>query len=206
MAQTLIAPVPVAEEDGPHPRLWTREEVYATVQAGILQENPRTELIAGQVYVQPVGDHAHTFGCASLTNLLQKAFGKGYSAMTKLPLPLDDHNELWPDVGVIPDEALEQETSDVERVRRTVLVAEVADRSLEHDRTFKSALYAAHGVPEYWIVSLRERTLEVRRKPMPERGEYGYRLVLREGEVVTVGGGAVAVPDVLPRVASRDEP
>lgn len=116
--------------------------------------------------------------------------------MTKLPLPPDDHNELWPDVGVLPNEAFEMSVPDVERVKHTVLVVEIAGPSLNHDQTIKSSLYVKHGVPEYWIVNVLARTIEVRREPRSEG--YAEIRVYAEDESIPVGTG-VAVADVLPR-------
>lgn len=78
-----------------------------------------------------------------------------------------------------------------------VLAIEVSDSSLAFDRKRKAVPYAHHGVPDYWIVNLRERTLEVRRGP----GEEGYAeaRVYAEGESVPVGGRSIRVADVLPR-------
>ena len=58
------------------------------------------------------------------------------------------------------------------------LVVEVADESLEHDRTVKQRLYAPSGIPEYWIVALPDRRIEVRR----ESGSDGYRSVRRHAD------------------------
>lgn len=38
---------------------------------------------------------------------------------------------------------------------------EVADTSLDHDRETKGPLYAASGVPEYWIVDVKVRSVSV---------------------------------------------
>ena len=48
-----------------------------------------------------------------------------------------------------------------------LLLIEVADSSLEYDRGFKLALYAAAGIPELWIA--KPRTGEV--EPAPTRQE-----------------------------------
>jgi hypothetical protein len=41
------------------------------------------------------------------------------------------------------------------------LIVEVADGSLDYDRQTKTPLYAASGVPEYWIVDVNGRAVEV---------------------------------------------
>ena len=79
------------------------------------------------------------------------------------------------------------------------LVVEVSDTSLAEDRGQKARLYAKHGIPEYWIVNLNARTLEVRRGPRPESEDYFETLVYREGETATVNGRPVAVADLLPK-------
>jgi hypothetical protein len=47
------------------------------------------------------------------------------------------------------------------------LIIEVADSSLSYDRGQKARLYAECGVPEYWIVNLASRVVEVHRDPSP---------------------------------------
>jgi Uma2 family endonuclease len=46
-----------------------------------------------------------------------------------------------------------------------LLIAEVADTSLNHDRHTKGRLYAQAGIPEYWIVDLNGERIEVYREP-----------------------------------------
>jgi Uma2 family endonuclease len=49
-----------------------------------------------------------------------------------------------------------------------LLIIEVADSSLAYDRAIKRALYARHGIPEFWIVNLQANTVEVCRTPSGE--------------------------------------
>ena len=51
-----------------------------------------------------------------------------------------------------------------------LLVVEVAESSLQYDRGEKADLYAEGGVPEYWVVNIPARTIEVRRDP--KNGRY----------------------------------
>lgn len=76
-----------------------------------------------------------------------------------------------PDVAVLPRELRA-------RLPRTaLLLVEVSETSLAKDRVLKTEIYAEAGVPEYWIVNVRTRTLEVRTRPSPT----GYRRVVLHG-------------------------
>ena len=50
-----------------------------------------------------------------------------------------------------------------------MLVIEVADTSLQYDRTVKLRLYARAGIPEYGIVDANTEPLEIYRSPSGER-------------------------------------
>jgi Uma2 family endonuclease len=56
-------------------------------------------------------------------------------------------------------------------------VAEVSQSSLRYDRETKLIVYALAGIPEYWILNLVARQLEVYREPAGST--YGSRTVLR---------------------------
>jgi Uma2 family endonuclease len=67
---------------------------------------------------------------------------------------------------------------------RLALVVEIAASSLALERDFKGSLYARAPVPEYWIVNLNGRVLEVYRDPGPDASAlYGwaYRTLLTLG-------------------------
>ncbi len=49
-----------------------------------------------------------------------------------------------------------------------LLIIEVADSSLEEDTGEKAVLYAGAGIQDYWVVNLRNQTIEVRRDPGPD--------------------------------------
>jgi len=67
-----------------------------------------------------------------------------------------------------------------------LLVVEVSEASLKTDREVKGSLYASAGVPEYWILNLRERVLEVYREPAADaRAVYGA--AYRQQRIYTTG-------------------
>jgi Uma2 family endonuclease len=71
-----------------------------------------------------------------------------------------------------------------------LLIVEVADSSLAYDRNVKRALYARHGIPEFWIVDLAASLVEVCRSP--EGGQYA--------SVSQIGLDGVLEPKLLPGV------
>jgi Uma2 family endonuclease len=79
---------------------------------------------------------------------------------TQNPLRLSDLSEPVPDVAILnfhPDD-YDDELATAADVK---LLIEVADSSVGTDRTIKLNLYALAGIPEVWVVNLRERDVEV---------------------------------------------
>ena len=103
-----------------------------------------------------------------MTNALVIRYGKTHLVRVQLPLSLSEYSEPGPDFALVPRETLL--TADRHPVRAD-LVIEVSDSSLEFDRAKKSLLYAKANIPEYWVVVIRQRLVEVRTEPSSE----GYR-------------------------------
>jgi Uma2 family endonuclease len=78
------------------------------------------------------------------------------------------------------------------------LIIEVAESSLAKDRGRKLRLYATCEVPEYWVVNLVERCIEVYRDPQGpsyarmERYERGQAI-----QLLAFSDVSIAVSDVL---------
>lgn len=91
-----------------------------------------------------------------------------------------------------------------EHPRTALLVVEVADTTLALDRDQKARIYARAGIPEYWIVNLPERCLEVYRDPVADPGQpASYRATMKRGPSETIAplaapSASVPVADLLP--------
>src|SRR5580704_11900392 len=84
-----------------------------------------------------------------LNKLLVRALGDRAEVRVQAPFGASDVSEPEPDLAVVPPGSyLDEHPS------RAHLLIEVADSSLQDDRRIKGPLYAAAGVPEYWIVDL----------------------------------------------------
>ena len=104
------------------------------------------------------------------------------------PIVIDPDGEPQPDLVVAAGEPRAHLGA---HPRTAALVVEVAASSLAFDRREKARLYAGAGIPEYWIVNLVDRVVEVHREP----SAHGYRGVeaLASGEIVPVGAPAAAI-------------
>ncbi|MGQ9880607.1 MAG: Uma2 family endonuclease [Armatimonadota bacterium] len=96
------------------------------------------------------------------------------------PLSLGE-SEPEPDVAIVPGEPGDYRDT---HPTTAVLVAEVAPSLLEYDRQVKGLLYAGANIPEYWLVNLEERCVEVYRDPTPEIG-YRWRRIYTSGETLS---------------------
>ncbi len=81
--------------------------------------------------------------------------------MSEPRLNLADDHYVLPDILV---HAVATRTPDV-RGPAALLIIEIAETSLDYDLLTKAALFAGHGVPEYWVVSARTLATTVHLKP-----------------------------------------
>ncbi len=83
-----------------------------------------------------------------------------------------------------------------------LVVTEVADGSVEVDREIADD-YAAAGVPDYWIVNVRDRHIEVYRTPVPDPASpTGHRYADRRVYAVAESVAPLARADVLVAVGT----
>jgi len=166
------------------------------VAAGILGPNDRVELVEGEIVALSPERSRHASGVDLAAEALRSAFGAGFTIRVQHPVALADDSEPEPDIAVVRGSARDYVDA---HPATAVLIVEVADTSLDYDRTRKAAMYAAAAIPEYWISNVVEGTLEVHREPDGRR----YRTVFsldRVSSVVPVGapGRSLAVADLLP--------
>jgi Uma2 family endonuclease len=174
---------------------WTRQDYYRMAETGLLGPDERTELLDGVIYTMSPQGGTHAMVVQLVTEALRSLFS-GHSVRTQLPLALGEHSEPEPDIAVVPGNPRDYPK---DHPSSAVLVVEVADSSLRHDRLRKLPLYARWAIPEVWIVDLGEPALEVYRDPTGER--YRSRMVLRGGDCVSplsYPDAVLAVADLLP--------
>lgn len=153
------------------PHRFTVAEYYGMAETGLLAPDAHVELLEGQIVdMFPIGPF-HSGTVSYLANLLAARGGGRWIVHSQNPVRLGERSEPQPDVTLLrPREDFYRRShptpSDV------FLLVEVADSSLRFDREEKLPLYAQAGIPEFWLVNLVERVVEVYREPNTEAGVY----------------------------------
>lgn len=147
---------------------------HQMIQAGIFGEDDRVELIDGELRAMPPTNPDHAGKSKRLNRLLSLRVGDAALVSVQDPLTLAPHSEPEPDLMLLrPRDDFYEGANPTPA--DTLLVIEISDSSLRYDQEIKIPLYAAHGVPEVWLVDLQHRRLELYREP----GADSYRLILR---------------------------
>jgi Uma2 family endonuclease len=158
------------------------EDYHKLGAAGVLTEDSRVELIEGELIEMPPIGPKHASVVDTLVALLAPQAGDQFRLSTRNPLTLLPRSEPQPDLMLLKPRA-DRYGSSLPSAADAFLVIEVSDRTLEYDRGPKLTLYAQHGIPEYWIVDVQAKCIEVYRDPGPKG--YTQRLELGPADVVS---------------------
>jgi len=147
------------------------EDVYRMVEAGVLEENDRVELVEGVlVDMVPIGAE-HAGALAWLIRHFARVDAEAWEVRVQDML-LVAGGFLLPDLTLVAPMPRSMLPATAH------LVIEVAQTSLARDRE-KARDYAAAGVAEYWIVDLPGHTVHVHRHPLG--GAYQEHTIFPDG-------------------------
>jgi len=155
-------------------RKFSKAEYYRMAEMGFFN-GQRVELIDGEVILMSPQEASHATAVGLVADALQAIFSEGFTIRVQQPLDLGEVHEPEPDVAVVPGQRRDYATS---HPKTATLIVEVALTSVDYDRNVKSSLYAKAGIPEYWLLNLRDRRLEVFREPVPmpdQKFGFGYK-------------------------------
>lgn len=152
-------------------KVWDSKTYYKIGETGAF-DGERVELIEGEVIQMSPQNHSHASAVGRLTNLLVVEFHQTHVVRVQLPLDLGNLSQPEPDFALVRSEDNEQSQP---HPQTADLIIEVSD-SLTFDRGEKASVYAKAGLPEYWIVNLTSRQVEVLTAPGPDpEAPLGYR-------------------------------
>jgi Uma2 family endonuclease len=190
-----VPPVPVLR--------FSVQQYHEMGRAGILTPASRVELLEGWLVPKMMKKPGHRIATEAVRRSLEKSLPLGWHVNSQEPITLSA-SEPEPDVTVIRGELRDYRDrhpgpADV------ALVVEVADSSLEDDRTLKKQIYARDGIQVYWIVNLVNNCLERYGEPSGPMDEPNYRqrdaFALEDEVPVILEGrevGRLRVRDLLP--------
>lgn len=162
------------------------EQYHRMGETGVLEPDARVELIEGELLdMAPIGTR-HWSAVSRLTRTLVQTLGERAVVSIQQSIRLDRYTEPEPDIAVLKPRD-DFYASALPTGHDALLVIEVAESSLAYDLRTKARLYAAHGVPAYWVVDLGGG--RVHRFTSPEGSAY-------RDEQVTIALGRIAMPGI----------
>lgn len=181
------------------PSIWeavhafTVDDYHRMTEAGILSADERTELIEGVVVTMSAIGTPHFVAVLLLDQLLRNAVGTRAVVSVQGPVRLPPRSEPQPDLALLRPPAGRYRAA-LPGPADLFLLVEVSDSTLARDRDVKAPLYAAHGIPEYWLVDLDARKVLIHREPL--RAERRWQSVQPVGadavlDLATLPGAAV---------------
>lgn len=178
---------------------YTAKQYFDLVDQGVLDPDDRVELLEGVIVSMSPQSPRHAAVIGRVEDALRKALVGRILVRGQRPLLIGRFSVPEPDVLVLPGAV---EDYDSRHPDSALLVVEVADSSLKQDRITKGAIYAAGGIPEYWLVNLRDDCIEISRALDSKSRRYRQTFIARRGDTIDVAAfpeARIAVDDLLPR-------
>ena len=173
----------------------TVRQYHEMIQRGILTDDDPVELLQGLLVTKMPKNPPHRIATGLVRDALQALLPPGWYVDTQEPITTGD-SEPEPDVAVIRGDT-RQYADRHPGPGDVALVVEVADTTLERDRTSKRAVYARARLPVYWIVNLVDRRVEVYLDPAGDDESPDYQTRTQYGPAddvpVTIAGQKVGV-------------
>jgi Uma2 family endonuclease len=162
-----VAPRVTHAAEGLERRRFTVAEVEAMVEAGILHEDERIELIGGELVPMSPKGARHEVVKTALNFHWCRICPESCRLAQETTFRLSEDTYLEPDFVVYPHASglLGLSPSNV------LLIVEIADSSRRYDMGRKAELYARHGVRELWVIDAVDLTTRTFREP--SSGGYG---------------------------------
>jgi hypothetical protein len=184
-------------------RRFSVEEYEGMIEAEVFAPELRHEMVEGWVVDMMTRGSRHDSALQRLVAVLMGRIGEAWTLRVQSALTLDD-SVPEPDLAVVSGPVGRFDHSHP-RPHEVALVVEIADATLEYDRTLKLRTYARNYVAVYWIVKLIDNRLEVYEDPSgpTDQPEYRRRKVFGRGESAPIvlreeTTGTVAIDDLLP--------
>ncbi len=154
---------PRADGDFPEHRM-TVDRFLRLIEAGVFGEDEKIFLWRGRLVEEMPKGRRHSFTAVKLEHILIRLLPEGVHVELEQPMVLGNDSLPEPDLMVLRG-TIDDYRDRIPTVRDVPLLVEVADSSVAFDSVTKLKMYAAEGVPVYWIVNIPGRRIQVYARP-----------------------------------------
>ncbi len=200
---------PLISQNGTSIHRFSVKQYQRMVELGFLTDEDRVELLDGWILDKMLGNPRHDSTINRLSRRLTLLLPEDLIVRTQSAVELSA-SQPEPDLAIVrgPEEVYFQRHP---LPRDLELVIEVADTTLDRDRTLKGSLYARSRIPVYWIINLPEAIVEVYSRPQtggPSTYGWVHEFEVSDSVPLMIGGTEVAcipVSELLPPFAGESE-
>ena len=159
---------------------WSIEDYHRMIASGILVGR-QVELLNGEVIEMPPEGEPHAYCSDEAGEYLIYLLGNKAKVRQAKPIALPEINsEPEPDIAIV--QRLGQDYREHHPYPENIFwLIEYSDFSLNKDLEVKTKIYAAAGIPEYWVINLRKMQLIVFKQPTAEG--YQSQEILTQGRI-----------------------
>lgn len=175
-------------------RRFSAADVQAMLDAGVLKDGERVELIEGELIEMSPQGPLHWDLTFHLVRWFIRNLPDSLFAASQGPLRLGQYQEPEPELFVFPADI---GVNDV-RGSDVLLVVEVAHSTLDYDLGSKASVYVKHGVREYWVVDVEHRLTHVHQ--LQADGTYGEPVKIAfDAPLAAPAGLRLVIADLAPK-------
>jgi Uma2 family endonuclease len=146
---------------------FTVDEYHELIASGALGSEDRVELLEGVVVDIPRIGPGHAVSVEKTVRSLSQLELSGWHLRAQQPVALE-RSAPQPDLAIVrggQDDYASRHPGPSE----IGLVIEIAETTVDVDRNRKAQIYADAAIPEYWLINLPERKVEVFSEPQAKK-------------------------------------
>jgi Uma2 family endonuclease len=143
----------------PPRRAFNVDDIRRMIEAGVIGEDERIELVEGEIVVMAAKSYAHEMIKNALIKAVIRAAQPSLEVGVETTIQFSTGILLEPDIAVLQSDQVVKSDAGFVSVQQDgcSLIIEVSVSSLSYDKGRKAALYARLGVREFWVIDANER-------------------------------------------------
>lgn len=167
---------------------WSLQDYHKMIEAGIL-EGRRVQLIYGEIVEMSPEGPIHSNNIIRVASYLQHLLQDVAHVREAHPITLSN-SEPEPDIAIVKG-SIDNYWRSHPIQSDIFLLIEVAQSSINYDKVVKAKLYAAEGVPEYWLIDLKNNLVIVYTES--QNGDYKTVTSFKDGIITPISFPKIAV-------------